>query len=55
LAELPNYVVALRAVPDLEARQFPTILFLSGATRPAVVPFPPLRPHASLMICRIVT
>jgi hypothetical protein len=40
LAELPDSVVALRAVPDLQARRFPTRPFRSGATRLAVVPFP---------------
>jgi hypothetical protein len=41
LAELPNSVVALRAVPDLQARLFWTKAFLSGAMQLAVVPFPP--------------
>jgi hypothetical protein len=41
LAELPNPVVAVTAVPDSEARLLSTRLSLSGATRLAVVPFHP--------------
>jgi hypothetical protein len=39
LAELPNHVVALTAVPGLGARLLGTSPSLSGAARLAVVPF----------------
>ena len=39
MAELPNPVVALIAVPDALARPFRTRTSLSGATHLAVVPF----------------
>jgi hypothetical protein len=45
LASLPSPLVPWAAVPDLEARLFPTKPFRSGATRPAVVPFPPTATH----------
>jgi hypothetical protein len=45
LVELPNSVVALRAVPDLQARLFWTRAFLPSATQLAVVPFPPTATH----------
>jgi hypothetical protein len=48
LGSLPNYVVARAAVPGLEARLLWSRPFLPGATRPAVVPFPPpTATHAS--------